>query len=109
MLATIREIFEGASPMMRLVVVLALVLLAPRLFQKFKRPGVLGLIFVGVIFVPNSLHLFEENGKVLILFALLGKLLLLFFSGLDIAVEGLKKNPVATEFVGARIVEVRKK
>lgn len=92
MLSTIREIFEGASPMMRLVVVLALILLAPRLFQKFKLPGVLGLIFVGVIFGPNGLHLFEENGKVLVLFALLGKLLLLFFSGLDIELEVLKKN-----------------
>lgn len=92
MLATIREIFEGASPMIRFVVVLALILLAPRLFQKFKLPGVLGLIFVGVMFGPNGLHLFEENGKVLALFALLGKLLLLFFSGLDIELEVLKKN-----------------
>lgn len=92
MLSTIREIFEGASPMIRFVVVLALILLAPRLFQKFKLPGVLGLISVGVIFGPNGLHLFEENGKVLLLFALLGKLLLLFFSGLDIELEVLKKN-----------------
>lgn len=91
-LTTIREIFEAASPMMRLVVVLSLVLLAPRLLQKFKLPGVLGLIFVGVIFGPNGFHLFKENGQVLMLFALLGKLLLLFFSGLDIELDVLKKN-----------------
>lgn len=91
-LITIREIFEDASPMMRLVVVLALILLAPRLFQKFKLPGVLGLIFVGLAFGPNGFHLFKENGQVLMLFALLGKLLLLFFSGLDIELEVLKKN-----------------
>jgi len=88
----IREIFEDASPMMRLVVALALILLAPRLFQKFKLPGVLGLIFVGLIFGPHGFHLFKENGQVLILFALLGKLLLLFFSGLDIELDVLRKN-----------------
>lgn len=91
-LSTIREVFEVATPMTRFVIVLTLVLLAPRLFQKFRLPGVLGLIFVGLIFGPNGLHLFKENGQVLILFALLGKLLLLFFSGLDIELEVLKKN-----------------
>jgi Kef-type K+ transport system membrane component KefB len=92
MTVSIQEIFENATPLIRLVVVLALILLAPRLFQKFKLPGVLGLISVGLIFGPNGFHLFKENGQVLMLFALLGKLLLLFFSGLDIEFDVLRKN-----------------
>jgi Kef-type K+ transport system membrane component KefB len=88
----LRDFFDDTSPMIRLVVVLALILLVPRLFQKFRLPGVLGLISVGLVFGPNGFHLFKENGQVLMLFALLGKLLLLFFSGLDIEFEVLRKN-----------------
>ncbi len=92
MLEALQKFFEDSSIMMRLVVSLSLILLAPRLFQKLKLPGVLALIFVGVLFGPKGLHLFREDGQVLILFAILGKLLLLFFSGLDIDLDVLKKN-----------------
>jgi len=92
MLEVVQKFFNDSTDMMRIVVVFSLVLLAPRLFQKFKLPGILALIFVGVAFGPKGLHLFRENGQVLILFALLGKLLLLFFSGLDIELDVLKKN-----------------
>jgi len=92
MLEVLQNFFEDASIMMRLVVSLSLILLAPRLFQKFKLPGVLALIFVGILFGPKGFHLFREDGQVLIMFATLGKLLLLFFSGLDIDLTVLKKN-----------------
>lgn len=78
--------------MMRFVIVFTLILLAPRIFEKLKLPGVLALIFVGVLFGPNGMHLFKENGPALVIFAMLGKLLLLFFSGLDIEISVLKKN-----------------
>jgi Kef-type K+ transport system membrane component KefB len=92
MLESVQTFFEDSSTMMRLVLSLSLILLAPRLFQRLKLPGVLALIFVGTMFGPKGLHLFRENGQVLIMFATLGKLLLLFFSGLDIEIEVLKKN-----------------
>lgn len=92
MLEILRDFFEGSSFTMRLALVLSLMLLAPRLFQRLRLPGVLALIFVGTLFGPKGLHLFKENGQVLIMFATLGKLLLLFFSGLDIELEVLKKN-----------------
>lgn len=88
----VRDFFEESSSMVRLVFALSLILLAPRLFQKFKLPGILGLIFAGLVFGPDGLHLFKENGQILILFATLGKLLLLFFSGLDIDLDVLRKN-----------------
>lgn len=78
--------------MMRFVLFFSLILLAPRIFQKLRLPGVLAFIFVGVLFGPEGFHLFKEKGEVLIIFATLGKLLLLFFSGLDIEIAVLKKN-----------------
>lgn len=92
MLETLRNFFEDSSLMMRVVITFSLLLLAPRIFQRLKLPAVLALIFVGVLFGPKGFHFFKENGQVLILFAALGKLLLLFFSGLDIEIDVLKKN-----------------
>jgi Kef-type K+ transport system membrane component KefB len=92
MFEALQEFFEGASMMMRFVFSFSILLLAPRLFQKLRLPGVLGLIAAGVAFGPQGLHLFKENGQVLMAFAFLGKLLLLFFSGLDIEMDVLKRN-----------------
>jgi Kef-type K+ transport system membrane component KefB len=92
MIEALQHFFESSSLMMRVVITFSLVLLAPRLFQKLKLPGVLAFIFIGVLFGPKGLHFFKENGQVLVLFAALGKLLLLFFSGLDIEIDVLKKN-----------------
>lgn len=92
MIDYIQQAFEGLSPLVRFALAFALVLLAPRIFERFRLPGVLALIAIGIGFGPRGLHLFRENGEVLMIFALLGKLLLLFFSGLDIEIDDLKKN-----------------
>ena len=92
MLDQVQHFFEGASMMVRFVFVFGLVLLAPKIFQRIKLPGVLALVFIGVLFGPQGLRLFREDGQVLIFFAVLGKLLLLFFSGLDIDLDVLKEN-----------------
>jgi len=92
MIDYIQQAFEGLSPLVRFALAFGLVLLVPRIFQRFRLPGVLALIAIGVAFGPRGLHLFRENGEVLMIFAILGKLLLLFFSGLDIEIEDLKRN-----------------
>ncbi len=92
MFESLQGFFEGASMMMRFVFSFSILLLAPRLFLKLRLPGVLGLIAAGIAFGPKGLHLFKENGQVLMTFAFLGKLLLLFFSGLDIELDVLKRN-----------------
>lgn len=92
MLEAIQHFFENVSVMVRFVFVFGLVLLAPKIFQRLKLPGVLALILVGLAFGPRGLHLFRENGEVLMFFAILGKLLLLFFSGLDIELDELKRK-----------------
>jgi Kef-type K+ transport system membrane component KefB len=92
MIESLQNFFESSSMTMRFVLIFSLILLTPRLFQKLKLPAVLALIFIGVLFGPKGMHLFKENGQVLLIFAMLGKLLLLFFSGLDIEIDVLKKN-----------------
>ena len=92
MVDQVQQFFESVPMMVRFVFVFGLVLLAPKIFLKFKLPGILAFIFIGLLFGPRGLHLFREEGQILIFFAALGKLLLLFFSGLDIELDVLKKN-----------------
>ena len=59
MLESLQTFFEDSSTMMRLVLALSIILLAPRLFQRVKLPGVLALIFAGMgqgIFAEPLLH-----------------------------------------------------
>ncbi len=92
MMDSLRDFFEHASLMLRFVMTLGLVLLMPRLFEKLKLPGILALILAGIFFGPKGARLFTEESKTLINLAMMGKLLLLFFSGLDIEWDVLKKN-----------------
>ncbi len=92
MMDALRDFFEHASLMARFIVTLGLVLLAPRLFERLKLPGILALILMGVFFGPKGARLFTEGSQTLINLAVMGKLLLLFFSGLDIEWGVLKKN-----------------
>src|SRR6478736_6877053 len=92
MFESAQHFFESSSMLVRFVLVFGLILLAPKIFQRIKLPGLLAFILVGLLFGPKGLRLFKEDGEVLIFFAFLGKLLLLFFSGLDIDFEILRKN-----------------
>jgi Kef-type K+ transport system membrane component KefB len=92
MMDALRDFFEQASLMVRFVMTLGLVLLAPRLFERFKLPGILALILAGIFFGPKGARLFTEESQTLINLAVMGKLLLLFFSGLDIEWDVLKRN-----------------
>jgi len=92
MMDILRDFFEHASVLLRFVMILSLVLLGPRLFQKLRLPGILALILAGIFFGPKGARLFTEDSQTIINLAIVGKLLLLFFSGLDIEWEALKKN-----------------
>jgi len=102
MFESAQHFFESSSMLVRFVLVFGLILLAPKIFQRIKLPGLLAFILVGLLFGPKGLRLFKEDGEVLIFFAFLGKLLLLFFSGLDIDFEILRKN-MSKSFVFAAL------
>ncbi|HWA34860.1 MAG TPA: cation:proton antiporter [Cyclobacteriaceae bacterium] len=92
MMDALRDFFEQASLMVRFIMALGLVLLAPRLFERFKLPGILALILAGIFFGPKGARLFTEESQTLINLAVMGKLLLLFFSGLDVEWDVIRKN-----------------
>lgn len=63
---------------------MAVIVGVPRLSQRIKLPAVVGLLLSGVLIGPHVLGVFPVHPAVADFFADLGKLLLMFFAGLEI-------------------------
>jgi Kef-type K+ transport system membrane component KefB len=63
---------------------LTIILTLPPLCQRVRLPGIVGLLLAGVVFGPNGLQVAPKHPEVADFFADIGKLLLMFFAGLEI-------------------------
>jgi Na+:H+ antiporter len=63
---------------------MAIIVGVPRLSQRVKLPAVVGLLLSGVVLGPHVLGVFPVHAVIADFFADLGKLLLMFFAGLEI-------------------------
>jgi Na+:H+ antiporter len=63
---------------------LAIIVGVPRLSRKLRLPAVVGLLLSGILIGPHVLGIFGENTPIADFFSELGKLLLMFFAGLEI-------------------------
>ncbi len=71
------------DPLLTFSTLLAAILLGPLIFNRFKLPGVIGVIILGVIIGPNSLGLLNVEGSVTML-GQVGLLYIMFLAGLEI-------------------------
>lgn len=70
--------------MARFAVAMAIILVVPTLCEKVRLPAVVGLLSAGVVFGPHGLNVGPRSHEVAHFFADVGKLLLMFFAGLEI-------------------------
>jgi Kef-type K+ transport system membrane component KefB len=68
----------------RFAVAMAVILVVPALCAKVRLPAVVGLLLAGVVFGPHGLNVGPKSHEVAHFFADVGKLLLMFFAGLEI-------------------------
>jgi Kef-type K+ transport system membrane component KefB len=87
----IEQIFEvirsdalALPAMAKFAIVMAVIVGIPPLARRARFPVVVGLLLAGVLIGPHSLDLAGQNRPVADFFGELGKLLLLFFAGLEI-------------------------
>jgi len=71
-------------PMARFGVIAFLLLFTPSLSRRLRIPAVVGYMLAGVIVGPHGLSVVPQNAQVADFFAELGKLLLMFFVGLEV-------------------------
>src|SRR5687767_367754 len=71
--------------------ILLIILLVPLFFNRFKIPGIIGLIISGIIIGPHGLFLIKKNSAV-DLFSTIGLLYIMFIAGLELDLGEFKKN-----------------
>jgi Kef-type K+ transport system membrane component KefB len=72
------------SPLTRFVIALSAVLAVPPICRRFKLPPVVGLLLAGIVLGPYVLDVFGKDRPVADFMADLGKLLLMFYAGLEV-------------------------
>lgn len=79
-----------SDPVLIFAVAMLLFLFVPMMMTKMKIPGIIGLIFAGVIVGPNGFGLLERDSTIVLL-GTVGLLYILFIAGLELDLEGFKK------------------
>ena len=79
------------DPVLIFSIVMATVLIAPLLAERIKLPGIMGLIFFGVILGPHVSNILERDETINLL-GKIGLLYIMFQAGLEINLEEIKRN-----------------
>ena len=79
------------DPVAVFLVILAIMLVAPLLFERLRLPGIVGLILAGVIVGPEGIGLLERGSNIILL-GTIGLLFLMFMAGLETSLDDFKNN-----------------
>jgi Kef-type K+ transport system membrane component KefB len=80
-----------AAPVPVFLIIMVIMLVAPLVFERFKLPGIVGLIMAGFAVGPNGLHLLERDATIILL-GTVGLLFLMFMAGLETSLDDLKRD-----------------
>src|SRR5438093_697970 len=92
MLEQIHELLSHLSLLSLIAIAFAVILFVPPLCARVGLPAAVGLLLAGVAFGPNGLHITKEGMPVLTFLAEVGKLLIMFFAGLEIDLAQAKRT-----------------
>jgi Kef-type K+ transport system membrane component KefB/nucleotide-binding universal stress UspA family protein len=79
------------DPVAVFLIIMAIMLVAPLLFERIRLPGIVGLILAGVVIGPNGLGVLERDSTIVLL-GTVGLLFLMFMAGLETSLNDLKLN-----------------
>ena len=71
------------EPVIIFTVVLLIILVVPIILNKFRIPGIVGLIVAGVVLGPNGFGVLDRDASI-VLFGTVGLLYIMFQAGLEI-------------------------
>lgn len=78
------DYLRSGTPLDRFTFVLFMFVLVPPLFERLRLPSALGLMLAGVALGPFALGVLSGDGPTIELFSTLGRVLLMFFAGLEV-------------------------
>jgi Kef-type K+ transport system membrane component KefB len=79
------------DPVMVLAIALSVVLLVPMLFERFRLPGLVGLILAGIVIGPHGANLLARD-EAIVLLSTAGLLYVMFVAGLEIDLAMFRKH-----------------
>ena len=80
------------EPLVSFAVLLTVILTVPILVERFRLPGLVGLLAAGVLLGPNGLHLLQKDSETLSLLSEIGLLYLMFVAGLEVDIAEFRKK-----------------
>ncbi|MDV3348318.1 cation:proton antiporter [Leptothoe sp. LEGE 181152] len=80
------------NPLVAFTTLLLVSLTLPPLFERLRLPGLVGLLFAGVVLGPSVLGLLDPAGDIEKLFADVGKVYLMFVAALEIDLKEFRRN-----------------
>lgn len=79
------------SPTLIFFVVLFIILIAPIVMGKLRIPHIIGMVLAGIVIGPYGLNILEQDSS-FELFGRVGLLYIMFLAGIEMDMEGLKKD-----------------
>ncbi|GAB1538730.1 cation:proton antiporter [Scytonema sp. NUACC21] len=80
------------EPIVSFAILLTVILIVPLIFERFKVPGLIGLLAAGVALGPNGLRLLQTESETLKLLSGIGVIYLMFVAGLEIDMAQFEKT-----------------
>lgn len=88
----VRDHLASLSPLTRFAIALAAVFVMPPISRRLKLPSVVGLLVAGILLGPYVLDIFGKERPIADFMADLGKLLLMFFAGLEVDLTQFRQS-----------------
>ncbi|HEY9735776.1 MAG TPA: cation:proton antiporter [Trichocoleus sp.] len=94
-------LFSGPiqDPVQVFLIIIAIMLVAPLVFERLKMPGIIGLILAGVVVGPHGLNILARDATIELL-GTVGLLFLMFLGGLETSLGDLKGSAGKTATFG---------
>jgi Kef-type K+ transport system membrane component KefB len=80
-----------ANPILKFLVILLIILMAPIILNRFKIPHLLGLIIAGAVIGPNGFNLILRDSGI-VMSGTVGLLYIMFLAGLEIDLAQFRRN-----------------
>ncbi|MEH2285885.1 cation:proton antiporter domain-containing protein [Nostoc sp.] len=82
----------GKEPIVPFAVLLAIILVIPIVFERLRLPGLVGLVFSGLVLGPSGWNLVQSNSPMIDLLSDIGLIYLLFVAGLEVDLEQFRRR-----------------
>lgn len=83
---------EISSPIAAFTLLLLVILTVPPIFERLRLPGLVGLLFAGVLLGADGLGLLNAENEAIKLLTDIGKIYLMFVAGLEIDLDEFRKT-----------------